>query len=154
VGNRGRPERVARLETSAGGVIYRRNGEGVPHFLLIRDAYGHWGLPKGHVEAGETFETAALREVREETGLHELRLGPLLDTIDWYFRDGNRLIHKYCHFYLIESPDGEVAPQLDEGITECTWLPFPAALRRISYGNAREILRAAATRLGLTQSDE
>ena len=141
-----RPPR-ARVETSAGGVIYRWSGE-VPHILLIRDAYQHWGFPKGHLERGETPERAALREVEEETGLAHLVLGPRLQTIDWYFRAQGRLIHKYCHFYLIESPSGETNPQADEGITACTWVPLPEAIRQISYDNAREVLRAAADELG------
>jgi 8-oxo-dGTP pyrophosphatase MutT (NUDIX family) len=141
-----RRARRARVETSAGGVIYRWQG-GVPHVLLIRDPYQHWGLPKGHLEEGETPHAAALREAEEETGLHQLLLGPRLQTIDWYFRAQGRLIHKFCHFYLMESPSGETAPQLDEGITACCWLSLDEALDRISYDNAREVLKRAADEL-------
>ena len=135
-----------RVETSAGGVIFRRL-EGEPYVLLIRDRYHHWGFPKGHLEGEETPADAALREVREETGLAELVLGPRLQTIDWFFRFRGRLIHKFCHFYLIESPTGEPVPQLEEGITECVWLPLGRAIESISYDNAREVLRAAAEQL-------
>lgn len=138
-GGNGRPV----VETSAGGVIYRWS-DGTAHVLLIRDRYQHWGFPKGHLEGAETAADAALREVAEETGLSELRLGPQLRTIDWYFRFRGRLIHKYCHFYLIESPEGDTCPQVEEGITECMWLPLHEAIASISYDNAREVLRLAA----------
>ncbi len=134
------------VETSAGGVIYRWQG-GSAHVLLIRDRYHHWGFPKGHLEDGETPADAALREVSEETGLGELRLDAELQTIDWFFRFRGRLIHKYCHFYLIESPRGDTCPQAEEGITECVWLPLEQAIASISYDNAREVLRIAARRL-------
>jgi 8-oxo-dGTP pyrophosphatase MutT (NUDIX family) len=149
VSRRGSRRQGARalIETSAGGVIVRWRGA-VPYVLLIRDPYKHWGFPKGHLENGETPDAAALREVEEETGLAHLVLGPRLGTIDWYFRARGRLIHKFCHFYLIESPDGETTPQADEGITACRWLPLQEALEVISYDNAREVLRRAAERLG------
>ena len=138
-------------EASAGGVVCRRpNGGGAggggpasPAFLLIRDSYHNWGLPKGHLEAGEAAAEAALREVAEETGLTDLVLQGPIREIDWFFRFRRRLIHKTCAFFLMESAAGEACPQRDEGITACRWLPFDAALQTVSYANAREVLRVA-----------
>ncbi len=142
----GKPRRRAgdrvRIETSSGGVVFRRAGE-LNVFLLIRDPYGNWGLPKGHLEGGETPVQAAVREVAEETGLDRLSVHEQLPTIDWYFKDGQVVVHKFCHFFLIESPIGEPSPQADEGITECVWLPLDGALGTLSYDNAREVLKAA-----------
>lgn len=143
--------RRAVVETSAGGVVFRWVDE-VPHVLLIRDGHGNWGLPKGHLETGETAPAAALREIEEETGLGGLRLGNRLRTIDWFFRSSRGLVHKYCHFYLVEAPTGDPIPQLDEGITACRWLPLAEAMDAISYRNAREVLRVAAVELDGTLS--
>lgn len=134
----------AREETSAGGVVYRMV-EGAPFFLLIRDSYKNWGFPKGHLEIGEQPEGAALREVSEETGLSDLALRGLIDTIDWHFRFRGRLIHKICHFFLMETVETSTSPQRTEGITACRWLRFDAAEELISYANARDVLRKART---------
>jgi 8-oxo-dGTP pyrophosphatase MutT (NUDIX family) len=132
----------AKEETSAGGVVFRI-ADGAPVFLLIRDSYKNWGFPKGHLETGEQPEAAALREVSEETGLSDLLLRGRIDTIDWHFRFRGRLIHKICHFYLMETGETSTSPQRAEGITACRWLPFAEAEELISYANARDVLRKA-----------
>lgn len=145
-GRSGAGARGPRKEYSAGGVVMRRI-EGTVHVLLIRDPYGNWGLPKGHVEDGEDAREAAIREVREETGLRELRAGPMLDTIDWFFRMERRLVHKYCTFFAMVSENGAVVPERAEGITECRWVPAPVAASHVSYDNAREVVVEAVRRL-------
>jgi len=136
------PNQRARTERSAGGVVTRRI-DGAVHFLLIRDPYGKLGLPKGHVENGETAEDAALREVGEETGLTGVVMGPSLGTTDWYFRFEGRLIHKYCQYFLMGSQSGDPEPEREEGITECRWLPLDEAIAEVAYDNAREVVRVA-----------
>ena len=130
------------VEQSAGGVVVRTI-EGVPHTLLIRDPYRKWGLPKGHGEEGESLAETALREVREETGLTDLRLGPELVTIDWVFRLEGRRIHKFATFFLMYSDRGAPVPETDEGISACEWVPLEEAPERISYENAGQVARAA-----------
>ncbi len=136
--------KTAREETSAGGVVFRRE-DGRSLFLLIRDSYRNWGFPKGHLEPNEPPAEAALREVREETGLEDLSLCAEVGTIDWYFRFRGRLIHKICHFYLMEAGTPHTRPQRDEGITACRWLSLAEARSLISYDNARLMLDKAAT---------
>lgn len=137
-----------RREESAGGVIIRYTNDG-PLFLLIRDPYHNWGLPKGHLEPGESAESAARREVAEETGLSGLELIDDVATIDWYFQDRHERVHKFCRFFLFASASGETQPELGEGISDCIWLPWADALDRITYDNAREVLREAGRRLSL-----
>ncbi|MFN2567325.1 MAG: NUDIX hydrolase [Gemmatimonadaceae bacterium] len=138
----------ARRETSAGGVVFRMaatpDGAGArPLFLLIRDSYRNWGFPKGHVEQGELPEAAALREVSEETGVRGFAIRGPVETIDWYFRFRGRLIHKVCHFFLMETDQEATSPQRTEGITACKWAPYEEARTIISYANARDVLRRA-----------
>ena len=143
----------ARIERSAGGVVVRVLG-GEPHILVIRDPYQNWGLPKGHLENGERSGEAAVREVREETGLEDLVLGQELASIDWYFRAGGKLIHKFCAFYLMTSEHGDPKPEEAEGITECVWLPLPEAAARISSDNARDVVTVAREVLGGGEANE
>jgi len=142
----------ARIEHSSGGVVARRV-DGAVYLLLIRDPYGKWGLPKGHVEDGESSCEAALREVREETGLTHLDPGPSLGTIDWYFRLRGDLVHKFCDYFLMASPDGNTSPEISEGITECRWLPVKEAIETVAYDNAREVVLRAADVLKSGEAD-
>ena len=136
-------KRRAELEVSAGGIVFRRVPGEAARFLLIRDSYKNWGFPKGHLEGDESPAEAAIRETAEETGLEHLVLQGPIRVIDWHFRFRGRHIHKYCHFFLFESPDGEACPQVDEGITACQWRPLPEALDLLSYDNARGVLKRA-----------
>lgn len=135
----------AEIELSAGGVIVRRaDGDEV---LLIKDSYGNWGFPKGHLEPGESGREAALRECREETGITRLEVRGLVASTDWYFRQGDSLIHKYCDYFLMEAAEGEeVSVQTSEGIQACVWLAPEDAMSTISYENARRVLESALER--------
>jgi len=129
-------------ETSAGGVVFRID-DGRPLYLLIRDSYQNWGFPKGHLEDGEVAEAAAIREVSEETGLADLSVRGAIETIDWFFRFRGQLIHKVCHFYLMQTHESSTSPQRAEGITACRWTYFEDACGLVSYANARDVLRRA-----------
>jgi 8-oxo-dGTP pyrophosphatase MutT (NUDIX family) len=135
-------ERRLREEVSAGGIVFRRDGERTL-YLLIRDSYRNWGFPKGHLEEGEAPAEAAMREVGEETGLADLALRAPIETIDWEFRFRGKRIHKTCHFFLIETPARRTTPLLAEGITACRWASFEQAEQLIAYDNARAVLRQA-----------
>jgi 8-oxo-dGTP pyrophosphatase MutT (NUDIX family) len=142
----------ARIEHSSGGVV-ARHMDGTVHVLLIRDPNGKWGLPKGHVENGESSREAALREVREETGLTNIDAGPSLGTIDWYFKFKGDLVHKFCDYFLMASPNGDTTPKVSEGITKCLWLPVKEAIVTVAYDNAREVVVRAADVLNSGEAD-
>lgn len=142
--------RKPREEVSAGGIVFRRDGERM-FFLLIRDPYRNWGFPKGHLEEGEDPAAAALREVGEETGLGGLEVRAAVETIDWTFRFRGRRIHKVCHFFLMETDQRRTVPQRNEGITACRWASYEQATKMIAYDNARAVLAQAHAML---QGDE
>ena len=89
-----------RHQLSAGGVVVR-SGEIVELCLIKPTGRSVWALPKGWVEAGETHEMAALREIREETGI-EGAIASDLDSIEYWFfsREDKVRIHKVVHFFL------------------------------------------------------
>ena len=125
--------------------------EGIIHCLVICDRFGECGLPKGHLEDGESSKQAALREVNEETGLTDLELSEQLGVTGWSFRAKGSVVHKSGTFYLMYSEEGDPMPQLEEGITECVWVPAHEACSKIKYKNLHQILQKAQrvlTRIG------
>jgi ADP-ribose pyrophosphatase YjhB (NUDIX family) len=103
---------------AAGGAVVDEQGR-----LLAIRRLGKWDLPKGKVEGGEGIEAAALREVREECGLHELRIIEAL-PVTWhtYERKGRQHL-KRTDWYLMQGAAGEaLAPQLEEEITDVRWM--------------------------------
>ena len=140
-----------RFEHSAGGVVTRRNDGDVDVALAARRTRKGdlaWGLPKGLVEKGEAPEQAAVREVREETGLEAEILEPLGDISYWYVWEDER-IRKKVTFFLMEATGGDVS-QHDHEMEEIRWFPLQEAVRRASYPSERTVLRRALDALART----
>lgn len=134
--------RKTRHEHSSGGLVIAIR-DGVPHVALIATRKStRWGLPKGAVSEGETSEAAALREVREETGI-EARIVRPLDTIEYFFRAGDTLIQKRVDFYLMEYVGGELEPQLSE-VDAVEWVELTSSLTRASFDSERKLLEIVA----------
>jgi 8-oxo-dGTP pyrophosphatase MutT (NUDIX family) len=131
---------------SAGGVVWRQGDQGVEVVLCGRTD-GLRVLPKGTPDAGESIEETALREVREETGL-DVRLGPTLGTIEYWFTSGGVRYHKQVHHWLMEPIGGDVAHH-DHEFEIVEWLPLDQALADLTYENERKVLRRAAEALGM-----
>lgn len=137
-----RPPRMPKVEeTSAGGLVVDRTGEELRAALIARhDRRGRlvWSLPKGHLEAGETPEDAAIREVEEETGIRGRVLAPL-GVIDFWFIAENRRIHKTVHHYLMEASGGELSDE-DAEVVEVAWFPLTDVRERLAYADERRLL--------------
>jgi 8-oxo-dGTP pyrophosphatase MutT (NUDIX family) len=145
-----RPPEAAKLpwtrEISAGGVVYRRADDGGIEVVLAsrRTRRGDlaWGLAKGGIEEGESREEAALREVREETGLTAEIEADLGDTKYMYVWADVR-IRKTVHFFLMRFTGGDVDDRDDE-MEEIRWFPLERALKRAAYRGERDVLMRAA----------
>lgn len=134
-----RTERVV----SAGGVVWRRVADQIEVLLCGRPAERLWALPKGTPEPGETIEQAALREVREETGVTVETDGVVGDIKYWFSRpqDGIRY-SKTVHHFLMRPTGGD--PGLhDHEFDEVRWVPVGEALKLMSYPNEVRIVRQA-----------
>lgn len=101
-----------------------------------------WGLAKGGIEPGETREEAALREVREETGLDAAIEADLGDTRYIYVWEDVR-IRKRVHFFLMRHTGGDVEDRDDE-MEEVRWFPLERARKRAAYRGERDVLARAA----------
>ena len=123
-------------EVRAAGAVVVRGSAPVEVLLIHRPQYDDWTLPKGKVEAGETDEVCAVREVEEETGLR-VRLGRELPSVRWQDRNGDA---KVCRYWLVESFEGEAVGQHEVDGVE--WLAVDEAVGRLSYPRDAEVLRA------------
>lgn len=114
--------------------------QGRPHVAMIATrGKTRWGLPKGAVGQDETPEQAAIREVFEETGLRA-EIDSKLETIEYYFRAGDTLIHKFVDFFLMRYLDGELQPQLSE-VDDVAWVPVDEAVERASFDSEKRLLK-------------
>lgn len=134
-------------EVSAGGIVLCRFGNSL-YFGVMKDSYGKWTFPKGHVETGEDMEEAAARETLEELGLDEIRLLDYLGKIDIWFRDKfnkkGQLIHKDIHYYLFEAPEqSELRPDPNEHVYEAKWVPVSKVEKVSSYSDMIPIVKKA-----------
>jgi 8-oxo-dGTP pyrophosphatase MutT (NUDIX family) len=130
---------------SAGGVVFRRSGGGV-EILLLQHEGGKWMLPKGTIEAGETPEEVARREVQEESHISRIRVVADLgeERYFFYWRSEDAYYDKTVHYYLMEFlGEEEPTPQTEEGFIACEWVSLDEAMARIKYKETREIVRRA-----------
>ncbi|HDD45267.1 MAG TPA: NUDIX hydrolase [Candidatus Desulfofervidus auxilii] len=143
------PPRV-KIEVSAGGVIYRCE-EGRPEVVLCRHIGFRqqivWSLPKGWVEPGEKIVAAALREIREESGLE----GEIVEKIEpihyWFYHPLEKVrVKKTVHFFIVKAIGGDIT-QHDFEVEEVRWFSIEEAIKFCSYKGEKEILKKIKSRL-------
>jgi 8-oxo-dGTP pyrophosphatase MutT (NUDIX family) len=137
-------------EFSAGGVVVRA-GECVVIVPTRRAADGSkvLALPKGHPDGDESAAEAAVREVREETGVEATLVAKLGDIRYWYMRGGRR-IAKVVSFFLLDYVAGALEDH-DHEVERAEWMALADAARRLTYKGERDMAAAALSRRGKPQ---
>jgi 8-oxo-dGTP diphosphatase len=133
-------------QVSAGGVVFRKQGERTQVALISVGDEGRWQLPKGLVNSSEEPETTALREVQEEAGV-EAELLDFIDRIEyWYYgtRKGNRIrYHKRVDFYLMRYLSGDVGDH-DHEVNEAAWIELVQAQEKLAFKSEKDVVLKAA----------
>lgn len=132
-------------QISAGGVAFRQHQDQIEIVIILVGPNNRWQLPKGALNPDERIEDAAVREVREETGINASLIAPL-DHIDYWFyatKEGRRArFHKIVHFFLMRFDSGDVADH-DHEAEEARWVEIGQAVDMLAYESEKEIVRKA-----------
>lgn len=130
-------------EVSAGGVVVFGNT-----ILLLKKYNGDWVLPKGRVEAGESFDKTALREVFEETSV-KAEIVKYIGSVQYTFRNSrdknpeDDLVSKTVHWYVMTAKSMHCAPLHSEGFVEAKFVHFDRVLKIMKYADEKKIIRRA-----------
>lgn len=127
-------------ETTSGGIVFRHSPEGKLEILLIQDAKNRWTIPKGHVEPGEEPKQTAEREIREETGLQEMRMYSWLGKVNFRYRRAHTLVLMTMHIYLVEGQGDTNKLEGEDWLTDIKWLPAAEAVDKIAYEDIGKLI--------------
>jgi 8-oxo-dGTP diphosphatase len=132
----------SRNEVSAGGVVYRK-GRDQYEVLICKDAgYHRWVLPKGLVNSGESFEQAATREVREETGVQARLVARLGEPEQYVYTVRGVRVFKSVHYFLLEYESGSIDDH-DAEMEDVRWVTIETGLHMLAYDGAKNVLHRA-----------
>ena len=124
---------------SAGGLVVR----GASILLISTQSGRRWQLPKGHIEAGETPEQTAVREVCEETGVTGEVVAPLPGVEYWFVERGTHRVHKQVDYFLLTYVSGDASNFDAREVSGAEWFSWDEGLSRLSFENERRVVREA-----------
>ena len=137
------------MEKSAGFVIYKKEKEKIKFLLLKYPSEererDYWGLPKGHIEKGESVREAALRELYEETGIkeEEIKIHPeFRETNKYYFKHKGETIFKIVIYFLASTKKETITVSHEH--SGFKWADFDQAMKLMPFKNTREIVKKAS----------
>jgi 8-oxo-dGTP pyrophosphatase MutT (NUDIX family) len=133
------PYRRAKPVTAAGGILTRHRDDRCQVLSIYRR--GHWDLPKGKRDSGESITECALREVKEEIGIGEVRIvQPLGTTVHGYVQESRYMV-KTTHWFEMRTSEVGFTPQHEEGIDRVSWMTVEEAIGHLGYSTLRTLLR-------------
>ena len=129
-------------EKSCGAVIFKKQRDGSAKYLLLHYGAGHWDFPKGHQEKNEKEEQTAAREIKEETGIEDIEFAEgFHETIKYFYKNGEETVYKEVIFFLAQSATEHV--ELSKEHIGYAWLSYEHAFKKLTFNNAKELLRKA-----------
>jgi bis(5'-nucleosidyl)-tetraphosphatase len=135
-------------EPTAGGIIYRRNKtNNQVEFLLIQDAKNRWTIPKGHIEPGETSKETTEREIREETGLQEMKVLNWLGKIHFRYRRTDSLVLMTTEIFLVKALGDTNSLKAEDWMNDVKWLSQAESLDKIEYEDIGKLILLALKRI-------
>ena len=128
-------------EPTSGGMVFRRNRKtGEIEILLIQDAKDRWTIPKGHIEEGETAKETAEREIREETGLQEMKVLNWLGKINFRYRRATSLVLMTTEIFLVQAQGDTNKLKPEDWMNGIRWFNSKDALDKIEYEDIGKII--------------
>lgn len=134
-------------ETTAGGVVFRRNKKGEVEILLTQDAKDRWTIAKGHIEPGETPRQTAEREIKEETGLKKMQVLNHLGKTQFRYRRQNSLVLMTMHIFLVKALGDTDDLQKEDWMNGIGWFPFNKALDMVEYEGIEKLMLLASKQI-------
>ena len=134
-------------EFSAGGVVFRKfkiqNSKFKIRWLVAKHSgYKKWILPKGLIDPGESSEAAAVREVKEETGIKAKIVNKIKPAERYVYTFEGKRVFKVVQYYLMEYVSGDVKDH-DWEMEEVGWVLFDEAKKRLDFSGQKKVLKQA-----------
>jgi len=126
---------------SAGIITYRLHNETL-EYLLLQYGAGHWDFAKGKIERNETKQEAALRELQEEAGISATIEPGFEESFSYIFHNyDKKLAQKTVYFFVGKATSTNIT--LSHEHTDYIWLPYKEGLEKLTYDNAKKVLKKA-----------